>query len=201
MGSSFNEDEELEIHGFSDASELAYSAVVFVQIITTDTTTSHISSKTKVAPLEDISIPRLELQDAELLANLFQYVINESKFEPIRIVLWTDSKQFWSGCEVNQEYGRYNNKHIQHVLQNLVKKEFSKLFIKFYFMVVSCENFLKKLHALNTMKLKYDRKLRRGEFDPEYTNVKELTPSVQNLYKYKHIQYEMLKSTKFCELT
>ena len=52
-----------EIHVFVDASEDAYAAVAYLRSIYTNENSKSvlIASKTRVAPLEAISIPRLEL--------------------------------------------------------------------------------------------------------------------------------------------
>lgn len=57
--------------GFCDASLKAYSAVVYI-LMETDTTVGCklVSSKTKVSPAQEHTIPRLELLGAVLLARL-----------------------------------------------------------------------------------------------------------------------------------
>ena len=66
----------IELHGFSDASERAYSAVVYAR----STYVEHpplvtlVSAKTKVAPLKTLSIPRLELCGADLLSKLLNNI-------------------------------------------------------------------------------------------------------------------------------
>ena len=57
-----------ELHGFSDASELAYSGVVYLRMIDSvgNIYVSIVTSKTKVAPIKRLSIPRLELCGAQL---------------------------------------------------------------------------------------------------------------------------------------
>ena len=53
------------LHGFSDASNLAYCAVVyFVYESETGTYVKMLTSKTRVAPLKPLTIPRLELMSA-----------------------------------------------------------------------------------------------------------------------------------------
>ena len=70
-----------KLHGFSDASEHAYSAVVYIRAVYSNATPSLtlVTAKTKVAPLKRLSIPRLELCGANLLSKL------------IKVVAWSDS--------------------------------------------------------------------------------------------------------------
>ena len=61
-----------QIHGFSDASERAYAAVVYLrtEFSNGETQVNIVTSKTRVAPIKRQSIPRLELLGATLLAQL-----------------------------------------------------------------------------------------------------------------------------------
>ena len=63
-----------ELQGFSDASEAAYSAVVYVRAVYEDGSVSStlVVAKTKVAPLKRVSITRLELCGAVLLTELME---------------------------------------------------------------------------------------------------------------------------------
>ena len=83
----------MEIHGFSDASEAAYAAVVYLRI--TDETeiaqTSLVMSKIKVAPIKRLTIPRLELCGAYLLARLIHYVKEILRIPLSNVYAWTDS--------------------------------------------------------------------------------------------------------------
>lgn len=86
-------DVPLEIHGFCDASQYAYAAVIYSRVFVDGQYVSKIiASKTKVAPISQLSIPKLELCGAVLLVKLMNSIIS-SLDRPINsITLWTDSK-------------------------------------------------------------------------------------------------------------
>lgn len=92
IGSSAD-DQCVELHGFADASNVAFAAVVYARI--TDKNGSvHvnlITSKTKVAPIKQVSIPRLELCGATLLAKLLLEVSNVLDVPKQHLHAWTDS--------------------------------------------------------------------------------------------------------------
>ncbi|XP_075990187.1 uncharacterized protein LOC142985830 [Anticarsia gemmatalis] len=60
----------IELHGFGDASSIAYAAAVYCRIIDSDGCihSNLLTAKTKVAPIHQISIPRLELYSSVVLA-------------------------------------------------------------------------------------------------------------------------------------
>ncbi|XP_048000251.1 uncharacterized protein LOC125237304 [Leguminivora glycinivorella] len=85
----------LQLHGFCDASERGYAAVVFCRVDDTQGSTfvELCCAKSKVAPLRKLSIPRLELQAAVLLADLMQST--QEALKPLYVVqeifAWSDS--------------------------------------------------------------------------------------------------------------
>ncbi|XP_055604258.1 uncharacterized protein LOC129752511 [Uranotaenia lowii] len=85
--------ESIEIHAFSDASEQAYGSAVYFRISSAvGVKCSLIMSRTKVAPLKRISIPRLELMAALLSANLVKSVLQNHSLKVERCFFWTDSQ-------------------------------------------------------------------------------------------------------------
>ena len=61
-----------KLHGFCDASEYAYAAIVYMYLhiirLLGEGKVSQVSSKTKVTPIKRLTIPHLELCEAYLLA-------------------------------------------------------------------------------------------------------------------------------------
>lgn len=62
----------MQVHGFSDVSEEDYAGVVYLHMVdmTGNVHTSLVLSKSKVSPIKQLSIPRLELCGAQVLIKL-----------------------------------------------------------------------------------------------------------------------------------
>ncbi|XP_066599915.1 uncharacterized protein [Prorops nasuta] len=83
-----------ELHGFADASMRAYAAVIYLRAVNDsgDCWTSLIISKSKVAPVKTVTIPKLELCGAVLLVKLFKYILKLDLFRNLPIFAWSDSR-------------------------------------------------------------------------------------------------------------
>ncbi|XP_045446386.1 uncharacterized protein LOC123654528 [Melitaea cinxia] len=83
-----------ELYGFADASKVAYAAVVYLRVVDEvgNVNVSLVTSKTKVAPIKQVSIPRLELCGAVLLAKLMIEVAEVMNIERNQLHAFTDSE-------------------------------------------------------------------------------------------------------------
>ncbi|GFX37401.1 integrase catalytic domain-containing protein [Trichonephila clavipes] len=85
--------EVIEIHGFADASEWCYGAAVYCKSknLKSKTLVLLITSKSRLASIKSLTIPRLELCDAVLLAKLVKRVVAALQLETAELYLWSDS--------------------------------------------------------------------------------------------------------------
>ncbi|XP_018307562.1 uncharacterized protein [Mycetomoellerius zeteki] len=84
--------ETLSLHLFVDASQTAYGAVIFARIEHNSEIEVHfIQAKSRIAPKEKATIPRLELLSASIGARLMNNVANALNNSEIKQYSWTDS--------------------------------------------------------------------------------------------------------------
>lgn len=92
---SFCDAYQVQLHGFSDASEKAYGACIYLRYFeqTGQWRTNLICAKSRVAPLKKQSLPRLELCGALLLANLMKQTTSSinDKLKIKKLFYWSDS--------------------------------------------------------------------------------------------------------------
>ena len=83
----------VSLHGFSDASEAAFAAAVYIRAVYIDGSVSSklVVAKTRVAPLHTVSMPRLELCGAEMLSELLSTVGNTLNIDKQDFHGWCDS--------------------------------------------------------------------------------------------------------------
>ena len=85
---------DVQLHDFCDASEKGYGTCIYLR--STDKQGRHyaplVCSKSRVAPIQKLTIPRLELCGALLLSHLYEATFSALKhIELIQTVFWSDS--------------------------------------------------------------------------------------------------------------
>ena len=112
----------VQLHGFSDASEEAYSAVVYLRVQNPDrsVSVSLVMSKTRVAPLKRQTIPRLELCGALLLSRILTHVKQVFSFPCCELHAWTDSTVVLAWLDGDpRRFKPYVGNRVTQILENL----------------------------------------------------------------------------------
>ena len=111
---------ECELHGFGDASSKAYCAVVYLVYKTNEGTSAKLlTSKSQVAPLKKLTIPRLELMLARILAQLMDTVklALESQLKVNRVRYWLDSSTALCWIQNRGEWKQFVRHRVNEILK------------------------------------------------------------------------------------
>ena len=86
-------DASFQLHHFSDASEFGYGTVSYLRKEAADGTVecAFIMAKSRTAPLQYVSIPRLELQAATIAVRVHRLILKEIDLKISTALFWTDS--------------------------------------------------------------------------------------------------------------
>ena len=82
---------DFEIHVFTDASLAAMSAVIYCRSPVVPMTTRYLVGKSRVAPIKQMSVPKLELEAAAIGVRLLRLVREQLSLAPTETFLWNDS--------------------------------------------------------------------------------------------------------------
>ena len=91
---SFSLDATFQMHHFSDAPEVGYGTVLYLRRETVDRRVdcSFSMAKSRTAPLQFVSVPRLELQAATIAVRMHRLILKEIDLVMSASIFWTDSK-------------------------------------------------------------------------------------------------------------
>jgi len=114
-------------HGFCDASEKAYGAIVYFSYEVGDrsTETAFIMSKTRVAPLKTQTVARLELMGDLVLVKLSNYVLSQFSSNVYRTgedTLHADEAYLWTDSEIALSWMRRPSSTWKQFIRNRVQQ-------------------------------------------------------------------------------
>ena len=118
-----------ELHGFSDASEMAYASIVYLRVVyeTGEVSIKFVAAKAKVCPITKQSIPRLELLGAQLLAKLVRTVkgvlAEELEGTPINTFYWVDSVAALCWIKNNKVWKQFVRHRVSDILSDSQRNE------------------------------------------------------------------------------
>ena len=113
---------KVELHGFGDASQAAYAAVIYIRATYQDhePTCTLVTAKTRVAPLKQLSHPRLELCGATLLSKLITSVRKALDIPLHDVHAWCDSTIVLAWLDGNSRmYKTFVGNRIANILSDL----------------------------------------------------------------------------------
>ena len=112
----------MEIHGFGDASDRAYAAVIYLRTVYSDgmVSTCILASKTRVAPMKKQTTPRLELLGATIMSHLVYNILEVLPTQP-QVYCWTDSMTVLSWIK-NRQWKQYVQIRVKEI-HKLVDKD------------------------------------------------------------------------------
>ncbi|MCG8069350.1 MAG: hypothetical protein JAY84_15975 [Candidatus Thiodiazotropha taylori] len=89
----FGNIQNTQLHFFSDGSELGYGASAYVRLVDVhgNIACSLVIGKSRLAPIKQVSIPRLELSGAVVACRLYRLLSDELEIKPDQVTFWTDS--------------------------------------------------------------------------------------------------------------
>lgn len=106
---------QIELHGFSDASRRAYAAAVYIRSVYDggSVQVQLVASKSRVAPIKEQSIPRLELLGAVILARLCSKI--KATIGELDTTYWVDSMT--TLCWIKNE--KHWKQYVQHRVEEI----------------------------------------------------------------------------------
>ncbi|KAJ8981422.1 hypothetical protein NQ317_015624 [Molorchus minor] len=115
------EADSLRLHCFSDASKNAYAAVIFLRVECAEGIFVYlIGAKARVAPLKELTMPRLESLGATIAARLYDSV--KKHFREVPAYFWSDSSTVVSWIKRTEEWSSFVINRVKEI-RNLTEVE------------------------------------------------------------------------------
>ena len=108
-----------QLHCFCDALQLAYGAVIYIRSQSANAiSTGFVIARAKVAPLKQISIPKLELQAAVLGCRLMQFVSKQLTIPVTSGHFWSDSEAVLAWMKRKDKVKTFIANRVQEIRNN-----------------------------------------------------------------------------------
>lgn len=124
-GIHHDECQNVQLHVFSDASEIVYGAVAFFRTVTRGfINASFVISKTRLAPIKALTVPRLEIQAAVMASRPKSKIFEEIDLEIDETHFWSDSKivlHYLSNAQ--RRFNTYVSHRVAEIVSNSDVKE------------------------------------------------------------------------------
>lgn len=122
IGSSKSNKQSIELHGFCDASEKAYTSVVYCRILNVEGTIIKkiLAARMRVAPVKSVSLPPLESCGTVLLSKLLKHVAQVLRISSYNVYAWTDSTIVLSWlCEEQPRWKQFVANRVEEIIGNV----------------------------------------------------------------------------------
>lgn len=108
----------MSLHMFCDASQSAYAAVAFLRIESSQGVRIQIiQGKSRVAPVKQVTIPRLELLAAVIGVRLYASIVDSCEiFKNIRTFFWSDSSTCLAWIKRNENWTTFVKNRVDEIL-------------------------------------------------------------------------------------
>lgn len=104
------------IHVFGDASKTAYSATVFLRVAGHTTTVQLLCAKSRVAPVKEVTIPKLELMACVLCVRLYNNVKFALNLNEVAVYFYSDSTTALAWIQNNDQFGTFVSNRVKEIL-------------------------------------------------------------------------------------
>ena len=106
----------LQLHGFSDASQDAYAAVIFLRASENESVSVQLLlAKSRVAPLKRPTIPRLELLGCVIAVRLMRQVKEALKMNDVPTYFWSDSSTALAWIRRNENWSTFVRNRVEEI--------------------------------------------------------------------------------------
>jgi hypothetical protein len=110
--------QNIQIHTFCDGSKVAFAAIVFIRIEQEEgVSVQLLQAKSRVAPIKQITIPRVELLGCNVASRLAFSVKEALSLEKVQTFYWTDSTTALAWIRRNDEWGTFVGNRVKEILQ------------------------------------------------------------------------------------